>query len=933
VLALKPRAEYSNETESDSILNKVYNSFTFPPATTMSLDRTRERARSLVRESYPDVPEPFTGQGNEMVRSLRVYKQLFDGEAGEVIPENLKPRASRAVRQTHNRDIVPPSSLGASEGIVDAASRPDPAHHSKYKDMVCGQELYDQIVNVAQGAAKLERVHPKVLSSPFFRGISSKQILFAVSDAVRQGTSSHLISKYTKGIMMGGDSVGTLSMRMSLDASGSLSKVVTALPLSEYHVGEVLWQRGLESNRFLFTPDPSLTPQHLLQTRRDGSTVPPTLVVLGSKFRSIIRQGSGSKLMLRLTRDMGREEAATYREQARRLSRVLTAVARGIFPAPPGKRFGAKRMAQIYNTFVKSPMNEFRGSINAARYQRTMPLLPELRTLAQQNPEFKKDLQDMRAGFSRSVKVVKDPSHPRGYRIKFSGLRKLMDDKLEVDPEKRQVKVFTFDGKTFGNTVHKAREVRGSLTCSADLTGPGVSTNIDPDAPRLLALVRKKDASSSTYVCKKPVAGRKGQGQVRAEGEAEAGLGLGGEQGEQDEESEQGEQSEESEQDEQGEQSEESEQGEQGEQGEEQIRQSEEAERALFDPSSWNGCVRSARTVDDQSHLLQRIILSRRSWPIHPLFRGLGYRNWERSGGETLNFAFTLEDESKRKQRIAHVVGDVMDADGGVLPGYVSMLTGMFGGESLVLSSKELNVLVLLLHRIALRHGIYVWNSKAMKDLNGWEFGPLTNPRSWEGNPKSVEWLEGVWRGDEEAGGGEAWCVGKWRRGKGLMPLAVIVISRSSLTLELQGNVRVSPVDVLRRPIRELCGPEAVKAMTRYSSKMSGNHYMLASQVRQIHVVTSSPGALGNWVGMVAAMMSYVSRKHTRSVGTRSWICTTPTHRTRLAFGIHQVMWFQPILPKGSMFETRKSFPALTLYRPPLLATEALLILNTFLGM
>lgn len=354
-------------------------------------------------------------------------------------------------------------------------------------------------------------------------------------------------------------------------------------------------------------------------------------------------------------------------------------------------------------------------------------------------------------------------------------------------------------------------------------------------------------------------------------------------------------------------------------------------------------CTRSARTVSDQAALLQSVILSRSSWPIHPLFRRLGYRAWERGPAETLNFSWNLDDEWEAAAGRLWNVGSIDDGDGGVLPGYVASLADMFGGESVVLREAESNMLVLLLHRFALRYGIYVWEQGGawVRSRPEWTADTLpTDFEGWEGSQGvpggSGPWLENLWQGNVRARPGtEIFCVGKLkeRRRPKLLPVSVVRIYRSALTLELQGSVRVSPVDVLRRPIRERCGREAVIAMTQYSSEKSGRHYLLASQLREVEVVTRRPGSVGNWVGLVAGMMSYVSRKHSRSTGTRSWICTLGTNtRSRLAFGMHQVVWFQPILPKGSMFETRRQFPITTLYRPPMLAAEALLVLNSLLA-
>jgi hypothetical protein len=778
--------------------------------------RTRERAEAVAEEHYD--MQAFSGTGEELRQGLRAYRSLFPS-SGEVIPPGLQSRNRAMKIELQRRGFVGaqglPSSLGASEGIVDAVSRPDPTHHSRYKDVPCSPELLQQILGLSQQQPDRQRAHPRM--AEWTPKVIYDEQLTVIREAVAEGMAA--IARREPAA-----SQGTLLVRVSLDERGQLSPHVTALPMSEFQLETTLWQRGLESNRFMYTPSAEQTPTHLLQTRRDGTRAPPTLVVLGSKYRSIIREGKGFKLLRR--KKLSFEEIG----KAKQLAATLSAVARVLFPPPAGlRRFGAKRMAQIYNRFIKSPVNEFRGSINIARHQRTLPL---------KKPKSKAPPNRRR----RPVRLVHDPSLPRGFRFEFSGFS-AADNTLRPP-----------FGRTFGLTPHRgvdASSVSASASavppCNPALSGPGVSTGIDPTTQRVPVIVRNRKRTKSYLKCERGAPG--------------------------------------------------------AQQGEQQQQQEPPAQLAAWqDLILWardRGCERQGRTANEQALILQRVILSRSSWPVAEHLRESGYKAWVRK---------EIDDTHEM---------------GGGLPGYEESLGRIVaaGGQ------RGAAEVIAMLGLLAARHGMYVWSGpewlqnlregrgdaglgftlrlgNAAAEISGWT--PAARAM-WEtgtsGNPEAVT----------------CFSVGKYRRGE-LLPVCIVLVSRTPESEQAQGNVRINPTATARAALRKLCS--RITAFTQFSSGVAGNRYMLADRVRSVRLVTAHEGSMGNWIGMVVAMLS--------KAFLCSWICSAALP-VRTQFAMHQVLWFQfPPQP----FELRgPSSSAGLMYRPPLLAGEALLILNTLLLM
>jgi len=150
--------------------------------------------------------------------------------------------------------------------------------------------------------------------------------------------------------------------------------------------------------------------------------------------------------------------------------------------------------------------------------------------------------------------------------------------------------------------------------------------------------------------------------------------------------------------------------------------------------------------------------------------------------------------------------------------------------------------------------------------------------------------------------------------------VCIVLVSRTPESEQLQGNVRINPTATVRSSLRELCSE--ITAFTQYSSGVAGNRYMLADRVRAVNLITTHEGSMGNWIGMVVAMLS--------KTFLCSWIASPASARTQ--FGMHQVLWFQ-FPPQPFEFRQPQSTTSAQMYRPPLLAGEALLILNTLLLM
>jgi len=923
-------------------------------------DRVRQRSAVVVDEHYAAVPPAFEGKGDEVNVASRVYGSMFDPRAGERIPPSLAHRTHAMRNALPNKDPRRKlSSLGASEGIVDASSRPDPSHHNRYEDRPCSPELLRDVMAIADTDPDRTTPAPAVRSSPLLRMTDLARIKDAISGGMQDPHISKLVGKVRGGGEGEGEGevdLGRLFLRVSVDSDGRLSRQVTALPFSKFQVEEVLWRRGLESGRFMYEPPAEWVPSALQQKRRDGTMAPPTLVVLGNRFRALVRLGSGSKLLWRRIKGLPRPQQEDFRARVTMLSKILTALARALFDMKAGRgaegqeevdeevdeemvatlprRFGGKRMAQIYNKFIKSPINVLRGAMNVGRYQRTLPDTLFSREM-RRNPEFMAEVQKMQAGKRKMVRLRREAPtvhNPSGIRIEFDGLRNMLDRKMGREHKILQTgPTNAFVGRNFGMTPHRAVDRQ----CLDELAGPGVSTGVDPLTKRLLMLRSRKGGGKRYWACERGVRGSAGN-RLQLATVSDDRLRI-----------------------------------------QETLRLAKE-----YKPS---GSGSPANSTPAQARTMQRVILSSPTWPIARQFRetarGAGLRETARggrgAGGQAVvnyrawtraqdfdDLPLTLEDEMRSGGGNGAAGNiDVDDEDGGVLAGYVDVIMGLFGGESLVADDFDMEVLTLLIHRAALRRRVYVWRSfedkqwaakfGADEHLQVEDFVNWTDPSS-PAEPSSSysssssspaepssssssttardtmrEWLGEF--GKE--GSVTRYSVGSWKGGR-LQPLALIRIRHSRESLRVQNAaIRVQPTTPIARAIRSV-SPAAAQAMVRFSNRPFPR-YMLADQIRELNVVSGRPGSAGNWIGAVVAMMSYVSSKKSR-IGTRSWIShlTTLPH-SRMSFAIHQVLWFQPL---GTNFEsggapTSAQHPSSSTvaYRPPMLAMEASLILWTLI--
>lgn len=563
-------------------------------------------------------------------------------------------------------------------------------------------------------------------------------------------------------------------------------------------------------------------------------------------------------------------------------------------------------MAQIYNKFIKSPINVLRGAINAGRYQRTVPerLFPrEVR----RNADFMSDLREMQQGKRRLVRLRREAPtvhNPSGIRVEFNGLRKIMDG--TVGPETKIMQTGptnAFVGRNFGITPHRAV----GRQCPEELAGPGVSTGVDPLAGRLLMLRRGR--KSSYWACERGQGGL-AKHLVKLPTMSEDRIKI-----------------------------------------DETLRVAKEFT-----------CATGRISTETQARVLQRAILSKDTWPVRITphrAQDRRFSAWKRALNMD-DLPLTLEDEALQTNRN---VGRLVDSpDGGTLRGYVDIISGLFGGESVVANDFDLELLTLLIHRAALRRGVYVWRSvedrawarefsgpgEGGADLEDWQ--ELDGGAEPEGRSILREWLGEY--------GSEAsvvrYSVGRWKEGR-LLPLTLIRIrhSRASSHLQKQG-IRVSGggggggggAKRFREAIRAAC-PPILPSLLRDSTSPSPR-FMVADQVREVHMATTRPGHAGNWVGAVAAMMSYVTSRKTLA-GNRSWMCLLPSPSPsaasyRLSFALHQILWFQPL---GDIFASNGGGGGVQRdsrgtgdssattrnqhYRPPLLAAEAGLIIWTLI--
>lgn len=892
-----------------------------------------------------------TGRG-EVRDAARTYERMVGSSAeGEVLPAKLKPRAEEMRRRTG----TDASSLGASEGVVETSARPDPSLHLSYQDLECGAETYRVLLETINRGNAQEipdrTTVPATGLDQFALGQNENATRFDLSSATRSCADTIRLGVDTMNLRQGEQqqqiegepavqaplSSGRLFVRVSVNESGVLEPQMCALPMTRFQVETLLWKRGLEVGRFLYEPPMDLCPDSILQTRRDGTTkAPPRLVVLGDRFRELIRRGkkASSKWLSK------HERSAEQRQKYVALSGLLTKLATRIYLGRVerlGFKFGANRMAQLYRRFVKNPMSAFRGAMNVARWHRSMPLARVLPREATRSREFMAALGEMRQGKRRMVNLVQSaptPTNPSGMTIQYSGLRQAMDEHVEVDPAtSRRVKFQAagrdgnrFDGtRTFGATEHRAKLTpEGQPYCDAALTGPGVATGFDPDLARTWVHRRRKRARGIYKAC----VPRKG-----GAAEGEAGAAATGGDGE-------------------------------GTAGEPTAREDEDEDSAGLDADGLlasaldvSGCSR-ARTVRAQARIMQTLILSRRSWPTPDLAPGMRPFVRKETFGDNL---YVDMDEAVRHLRNRDLVLSNVDGpDAGVLSGYVGVINGMLGGESVISSSRELELLATVLHRIALLHGIYIWPTtdsafaRSYRETNAatTNFGAWTTTSSSNGTAgvMMAEVLSEVWDADgivpRGSGQAAAWfVVAKVKRDNSsnsrqsvLEPRAMVEIRRSALTERVvRRGIRLG--SDIKALVLALC-PNAAVVMSNESGERDGAsgggglreaaaglRYMLADNIREVVMYSYRGKTRMNLLGGIVAMFAYANARR-GSAANRSWIMELGNaDNSRLHEAIRQVLWFQPLDGKAfaPTYARKASHNGVLYYRPPTLAVEAAL--------
>jgi hypothetical protein len=911
-----------------------------------------------------------TGRG-EVRDAARTYERMVgNADGGEVLPAKLQPRAEEMRRRTG----TDAKTLGASEGIVESSARPDPALHLSYQDLECGPETYRVLIEtINRGNAQEipdKTTAPATGLDQFALGQNDTATRFDLSSATRSCADTIRLGIDAMKLRSGGEenaggeeeaeqgenrgaaaaaalpSSGRLFVRVSVNESGVMVPQMCALPMTRYQVESLLWKRGLEVGRFLYEPPADLCPDSILQTRRDGVTkAPPRLVVLGDRFRELVRRGKkGSNKWL------ARHEPEP--EQRRRyvaLSGLLTALAKRIYLGRIERlpfSFGANRMAQLYRRFVKNPMSALRGAINVARWHRSMPVSKALPREATRSREFMAALGEMRQGKRRMVSLVQEaptPTNPSGMRIQYTGIRQALDQHVEEDPEAaRRVKFQAsgragnrFDGsRTFGATEHRARLAPdGTPYCDTALTGPGVATGFDPDLARTWVHRRRKRARGTYKACiPRSAAGTQQQQQQEEQGD------------EQQQQEEQGD--------------EQQQQQQQEAQGDEPQQEGFDADAVLAEALVVSGCSR-ARTVRTQARLMQTLILSRRSWPTPDLAPGM--RPFVRKESFGPNLYVDLDDAARHLANRDLVFSNMDGPDAGVLSGYVGVINGMLGGESIISSSRELELLATVLHRIALQHGIYIWPTTDSDFARSYRTPSPVPFDQWTSTNAQVsaDLLQEVWRAEGRVPGQSiagatstaAWFVvakvgGRQRR---LEPRAMVEIRRSAITERVtKRGIRLGPE--LAALLHELC-PQAAGVMAkaggpagdvgnvpapaapaapglRYmpASTAPGLRYMLADNIREVVLYSYRGKTRMNLLGAVVGMFAYANAR-TGSAATRSWIMELAGDGARVQEAVREVLWFQPLDGKrfAPTYARKRSLNGVLYYRPPTLAVEAAL--------
>lgn len=504
-------------------------------------------SRAIHDEHYQGrLPEPYASdveEGDAVARLAESVEETFSEDEGERIPYMLRERqgpmrqayASATGVSANDPLVRSMSSLGASEGMIVASSKPPTRQHVAYEDVRCTPDMARVIEDALAKLHPDQRgprtrptpelaqfVHSKARDGDFddysraFEGArralagveSLPNIQTRVDRAVREALGVPDAAQAVailRGTPLGPHEpphvpLGTMFVRRSVRTDGFPDASTLSLPLSEYTTRVLVWKAGLETWRLLYRPDVILVPEEARQKRRNGARDAPSLELLGPRFTQLVRLGgdgtggAGSAVLAK--RNVPELERLRYRA----LSAVLVSVARAIFRPPSktskgrGVTFGAVRMKAFYDRFIKSPLRAAHGALSSARYHRTMPiqlLPPEVRD----NPTLRERLERMRSGKEKMVRIERGeptPTNPSGVKVLFRGVRAALDETVEekedVENNRRKHKMLqpkhvegakltaeqrAFRGDNFGMTAHRA--VDGE--CPAAAQGPGVSTD------------------------------------------------------------------------------------------------------------------------------------------------------------------------------------------------------------------------------------------------------------------------------------------------------------------------------------------------------------------------------------------------------------------------------------------------------------------------
>lgn len=451
---------------------------------------------------------------NNNIDALAHARDRFHDAAGEAVPPALRSRRNRARKAYReqfpdDRSVASLGSLGAWEGVADATSRPPLALHTAYEDLPCGPGLAHTLEEVIR-SGPAEAAPAKTTAAErlaHFRVSATKEHdmrpAFDLAKRALDGVTGPIADAIQQAIGAGGGGqpadgegdpfpLGQLFFRVSVNKNTEMTPRTCAFPLSEYHLTTLLGRYGMEVGRFMYQPPLAWTPSAIRQTRRNGRRDAPMLLVMGTRFRSLILNGAPGSKWLR--RRFPGEEHAAERRRHEVLARILQAVVTELYVPEelrdePGFSFGVKRMALFYNRFIKSPLNRIRGALNVAKYHRTMPeklLPPELRD----NSAFMAQFRKMRRGQAPMVAVERGANGE--VSVKYTGLRNALDrleDPDDITKQRRKFKVLQragdgsrlkgklryFTGENFGQTVNKTGPDR---RCRKGLNGPGVATGL-----------------------------------------------------------------------------------------------------------------------------------------------------------------------------------------------------------------------------------------------------------------------------------------------------------------------------------------------------------------------------------------------------------------------------------------------------------------------